>query len=248
MFNNFFENIVTWMPRLLEGAVMTIVTSIVIMAISCVLGLLYGIVRFQRIPVLMHVVVVYVEIFRGLPAIVVLFIFYFAFPAAGWTISDNPWIVGVVALSLTVAAYLSEVFRASLISVDKGQQDASTSVGLTRVQSYRYVIVPQALRIAVPTLGGYYIGLIKETSLLSFITVTELMRVANDINSATFLSFQIYILVGAMYIILGMIASRLVVALERRLDRDEKRPGRSGPRMPIELRPLGTPVTTIEER
>jgi His/Glu/Gln/Arg/opine family amino acid ABC transporter permease subunit len=221
--NSLFENGKTWAPQLLHGALLSVEITIVTMILSVIWGLLLGIARVAHIPVLHQLLIVYVEIFRGLPTIVILFVAYFGLPTVGFTISNNAPVVGVVALTLNLGAYLSEVFRAAILAVHPGQMRAAESIGMSRFQAYRKIVLPQALLIAVPTLGSFFVGLIKDTSLLSFISVRELLEVGNEINAATFQSFQIYFWVGVIYIILSLIASRVVLIVEKRLRPLERR-------------------------
>jgi His/Glu/Gln/Arg/opine family amino acid ABC transporter permease subunit len=220
MFSGFWANIQDWMPALLRGAWITLALTIVISTAGTFLGCLLAIVRIARIPVVNVLLVVYVEMFRGVPAIVLLFFVYFGLPAAGFQISTNAVVVGTLALSLQHAAYASEVFRAAILAVDPGQLRAASSLGMNTRQAYQKVILPQAFLIALPTLGGFAIAILKETSLLSFISVADLLKAGNDIVAATYLSFQVYALVGVMYIVMSLAASKLMLALELRLRHD----------------------------
>jgi polar amino acid transport system permease protein len=221
------DNGKTWAPQLLHGALLSVEITIVTMILAVVWGLLLGILRVAHIPVVHQILIVYVEIFRGLPTIVILFVAYFGLPSVGFTISPYAPVVGVIALTLNLGAYLSEVFRAAILAIDPGQMRAAESIGMSRFQAYRKVVLPQALLVAVPTLGSFFVGLIKDTSLLSFISVRELLEVGNEINAATFQSFQIYFYVGLIYIALSIIASRLVLIIEARLRPLERRTKRN---------------------
>jgi polar amino acid transport system permease protein len=207
----------SWLPRLLEGTELTVLATILIMAIASVLGLIIALIRIAHIPVVHQIIIIYVEIFRGLPTIVILFLAYFGFPSMGINVSSDPVVVGIIGLSVNLSAYLSEVFRAAITAIDPGQMEAALSVGMSPIQSYGRIVLPQALLVAVPTLGSFLIGLLKDTSLLSFISVTELLKTGNDIVATTFLAFQVYILVGVIYVILSLVSSRLVLWVERRL-------------------------------
>ena len=211
------HNWASWLPQLLEGAELTVLATIFTMITASVLGLALALIRIAHIPVVHQIIIAYVEIFRGLPTIVILFLAYFGLPSVGIGLSGNPVIVGIIALSVNLSAYLSEVFRAAISAIDPGQMEAALSVGISPTQSYGRIVLPQALLIAVPSLGSFLIGLLKDTSLLSFISVTELMKSGNDIVATTFLAFQVYILVGIMYVILSLVSSRLVLWVERRL-------------------------------
>jgi polar amino acid transport system permease protein len=223
MLETLAQELQDWGPRLLAGASITVFVTIVTMALGTTWGLVLALLRIARIPVLYQLIVVYVEILRGLPTIVVLFIVFFGLPSAGINLSDNAIVIGIFGLTLSLGAYLSEVFRAAILAVDPGQMEAAISIGMSRSQAYRKVVLPQAFVIAVPTLGSFGIGLLKDTSLLAFISVGELLRVGNDIVAATFLSFHVYFFVGLMYVILSLIASRIVLIVERRLRPLEKR-------------------------
>jgi His/Glu/Gln/Arg/opine family amino acid ABC transporter permease subunit len=211
------HNWVSWLPRLLEGAELTVLATILTMAFASILGLVIALIRIAHVPIVHQIIIIYVEIFRGLPTIVILFLAYFGLPSMGINISSNPVIVGIAGLSVNLSAYLSEVFRAAISAIDSGQMEAALSVGISPIQSYGRIVLPQALLIAVPSLGSFLIGLLKDTSLLSFISVTELMKTGNDIVATTFLAFQVYILVGIMYVILSVVSSRIVLWVERRL-------------------------------
>lgn len=237
------QDIQDWGPLLLTGAETTVIVTIITMALGTAWGLLLALVRIAHVPVLHQLLVAYVEILRGLPTIVILFIVFFGLPAAGITISDNAIVVGIFGLTLSLGAYLSEVFRAAILAVDPGQMEAAISVGMSRREGYQRIVLPQALIIAVPTLGSFSIGLLKDTSLLAFISVGELMRVGNNIVAATFRSFEVYFLVGAMYVILSLTASRLVLIVERRLRPLEERYTRKDisdfrSELPPDIRPI----------
>jgi His/Glu/Gln/Arg/opine family amino acid ABC transporter permease subunit len=189
-----------WAPQLLHGALLSVEITVITMILSVIWGLLLGIARIAKIPVLHQLLIVYVEIFRGLPTIVILFVAYFGLPTLGFTISSS--------------------------AMDPGQMKAAESLGMSRLQGYCRIVLPQALLVAVPTLGSFFVGLIKDTSLLSFISVRELLEVGNEINAATFQSFQVYFYVGLIYIVLSLIASRLVLFTESRLRPMDRRRSR----------------------
>ena len=211
------HNWASWLPRLVEGAEITVIATILTMAMGSALGLVIALIRIAHIPIVHQLIIVYVEIFRGLPTIVILFLAYFGLPSMGINLSSDPVVVGIIGLSVNLSAYLSEVFRAAISAIDPGQMEAALSIGMSHIQSYARIVLPQALLVAVPSLGSFFIGLLKDTSLLSFISVTELMKTGNDIVATTFLAFQVYILVGIVYVILSLVSSRLVLWIEHRL-------------------------------
>ncbi len=123
----------------------------------------------------------------------------------------------MLGLSLNLGAYLSEVFRAAILSIDSGQRAAGLSIGMSKVMVYRRVILPQAFRIAIPTIGGYFISLLKDSSLVSFIAVNELLRNGTIVIANTFRSMEVYMMVAIIYFAMSFIASRLVRGIERHL-------------------------------
>jgi His/Glu/Gln/Arg/opine family amino acid ABC transporter permease subunit len=208
----FFDLVPTYLPLLLKGALVTVELSVVSMAIAIVLGLLVALGRISRSRFLRLPLSLYVELMRNIPLVVQLLVIYFTLPQIG--IRFPPFAAGVVGLSLNLSAYLSEVFRAAIISITKGQREAAISIGMSPLQTYVRIILPQALLIAVPTVGGYFISLLKDCALVSFISVNELLRTGTIIINATFRSMEIYILVAAIYFVMSFIAARLVQALE----------------------------------
>jgi His/Glu/Gln/Arg/opine family amino acid ABC transporter permease subunit len=217
----YFSDLAAWSPLILKGMITTVAVSIVCMILGSALGLIVALLRLVHYPkplqVIQFVLYGYVEVFRGLPIIVTLFIVYFGLPSIGLSISADPIIAGIFALSLTLGAYLSEVFRAAILSVDLGQMEAARSVGMSKRQALQRIVVPQALLVAVPTLGGYFISLLKDTSLLGFISVFDLMRAGVIIVSTTFQPFEIYLTIGAIYLALSLISSWIASRLERSL-------------------------------
>lgn len=225
---SYFQNLVDWAPQLFKGVQVTLLVTIVSTALAILAGLLIAIARIWAserggpFRIIGFVLRAYVETLRGLPIIVTLFIIYFGLPTVGLTLSSNALIAGIIGLSLALAAYLAEVFRAAILSVESGQMEAAIAYGMKRSDAYLRIVIPQALVVAVPTLGGYFISTLKDSSLLGFISVVELMRTAIDLVSVTFLAFQIYLTIGAVYLVLSLVASWVVAHIERRLRPLEK--------------------------
>ena len=208
----FFELLPKYLPFLLEGAVVTLQLSVISMVAGIAIGLLCALGAMSNQPLVRWGVAIYVEIMRNVPLLVVLLVIYFSLPQVG--ISLPGFAAGVVGLSLNVGAYLSEVFRASFGSVDKGEKEAALSLGMSRPTAFLRVTLPQALRIAVPTVGGFFIALLKDSSLVSFIAVTELMRQGTILISNTFRSMEIYFMVAMVYFVMSFVAARLVRRVE----------------------------------
>jgi polar amino acid transport system permease protein len=202
-----------YLPRLLEGAAVTIQLSVISMVFATALGLLVALGRMGRSRILRGILNSYVEVFRDVPLIVQLLVIYFSLPSIG--ISLPAFWAGVLGLSLNLAAYMSEMFRASILSIDAGQREAGLSIGMSEAAVYRRIILPQAFRVALPTMGGYFIALLKDCSLVSFIAVSELLRQGSMIIASTFKSMEVYLLVAMIYFVMSFAASRLVKLVER---------------------------------
>ena len=211
------ELVVDNAPLLFEALIVTVVLGVVSFSIGSTLGLVIALIRVSRLRVLKALVVTYVSIFLGTPMLVQILLIYFGLPQFG--IRLDPISSGVLALSLNVAAYQSENFRAGLLGVDRGQHEAAYSIGMKYWQSMRRIIFPQALRIALPPIGTRFIALMKDTSLVSVITVTELTRTAERIGSATFKYLEMYVAVAIIYWMINFFLSMGQNVLERRLAR-----------------------------
>jgi len=159
----------------------------------------------------------YTWLFRGTPLLVQMFVIYYGLPSVG--IEFTPVTAGILALSLNSGAYLSESLRGAILSIHKGQWSASYSLGMGYGQTLRYVILPQALRIAVPSMSNTLISLIKDTSLVSVITMTELMLSTKEVIATTFRPLPLYLAAAAIYWILSLAFEQLQRFAEQRLNR-----------------------------
>jgi His/Glu/Gln/Arg/opine family amino acid ABC transporter permease subunit len=211
----FFVLIPRHFPYLLEGAVVTLELSIISMVCAVLIGLAAGLGRLSGKRWIDWPLLAYVEIWRDVPLIVQLFVIYFTLPEIGIRLPGF-W-AGVLGLSLNLGAYMSEVFRSTIQAVDEGQRAAGLSIGMSRTMIYRRIVLPQAFRLAIPTIGGYFISLLKESSLVSFIAVNELLRHGTIVISNTFRSMEIYMMVAIIYFVISFVAARLVRRLENLL-------------------------------
>lgn len=214
--NEFFLTLVPrYLPFLLKGALVTLELSLISMSAAIIVGLGVALGRLSKHRLLDWLLRIYVEIWRDVPLVVQLLAIYFTLPQIG--LSLPAFWAGVLGLSLNLGAYLSEVFRAAIQSVDTGQREAGLMIGMSEPMIYGRVILPQAFRVALPTVGGYFISLLKDSSLVSFIAVNELLRNGTIVIADTFLSMQIYMMVAAVYFAMSFVASRCVRWLERRV-------------------------------
>ncbi len=188
-------------PFLLQGAMYTVLFAAVSMVLGLILGFSVAVVRVTKVPVVSQIAAVYVSAFRGTPLLVQIFVLYYGLPSVG--IEFTPVTAGILALTLNVAAYLSESMRGAILGIDKGQWEAGLSVGLTWGQTLWNIITPQALRLAVPSLSNSLISLIKDTSLISVITVTELMLATKEVIAETFQPLPLYLAAAGIYWLLS---------------------------------------------
>ncbi len=203
------------MPVLLQGTVLTIKFALMSMVFGLAIGIIVAIMGIGKVRVLRAIARAYVSVMRGTPLLVQIFVIYYGLPGIGISLDPTP--AGVLTLSLNVGAYLSESMRGALEGMPRGQWLAAYSLGLSYWQTLRYVIAPQALRIAVPSLGNSLISLIKDTSLVSVITVTELLRSAQEVIASTYQPLPLYLACAAIYWVLSTGLSALQRRIEKRL-------------------------------
>ena len=215
MYSFFTEFVPEHLVYLLEGAGVTLELTFSSMFLAIVIGLVSAILVIAGGPIVKRFVQAYVSVCRGVPLIVILLFIYFTLPEVGVRLAAF-W-AAVVGLSFNLGAYLSEVFRAAILAVDAGQTQAGLALGMKRIVIYRKIILPQAAVIAVPTVGGYFISLLKDCSLVSFISVDELLRHGTYIISATFRTMETYFMVGGIYYAMSMVAARAIRMLETHL-------------------------------
>jgi ectoine/hydroxyectoine ABC transporter permease protein EhuD len=205
------------LPYLLVGAMTTIELTIVSMALALVAGLALALMRLSRSPLLRSLSGAYIEIIRGTPLLVQLFIIYYGLPQYG--IRLEAFTAGVIGLSINYSAYLAEVYRAGILAIDKGQWEAGGSIGLSRAALLQHVIVPQAARIVLPPVGNYFISMLKDSALVSTISIVELMRAAQLRVAITFRAMDIYLVTALIYLLMSYPCSVLIRYFERRVSR-----------------------------
>jgi len=210
-----FELIQRALPILLMGAGVTIEITAFSVAIGFFIGLFVGIARISQFKILQIMAAVYADCIRGTPLLVQIFLIYFALPMAiGQRV--EPFIAAVVACGINSGAYVSEIFRAGIQAIDVGQMEAGRSLGLTWWQTMRFIILPQAFKNILPPLGNEFIAMLKDSSLVSVIGFEELTRRGQLIIAQTYGSFEIWMTVAVLYLIMTMAISRIVAFLEKR--------------------------------
>ena len=219
-----FKYSVIWesVPVLLGGVQLTVVITLIGLVAGFILGTGAGFCKISRNFLLQKIAGAYIETIRGTPLIVQVMFLYFGLPLAlGMRIP--PLTAGIVAIAVNAGAYIAEIVRGAVQSIDVGQYEAGRSIGLTRAQTMRYVIWPQAFKRMIPPLGNQFIISLKDTSLLVVIGVGELTRQGQEIIATNFRSFEVWLTVAVMYLVLTMSISRALAIVEKRLA-DRKRP------------------------
>ncbi|NMC85541.1 MAG: amino acid ABC transporter permease [Anaerolineaceae bacterium] len=207
-------------------------TTVSLTLISFVLvlfvGLLIALMRISKSKILRGISTVFVEIIRGIPLMVQLIFWYFAFPSVIQGIGDslqiaslsdfktNAIAMAILGLTICYSAYMSEVIRAGIQSISKGQMEAARSLGMTYFQAMRYVVLPQAIRVILPPVGNEFITLLKDSSLVSVVAVADLTRRGREFMAANFQPIQTWAMVALLYLVLTLLAGRVVAWLERR--------------------------------
>jgi aspartate/glutamate/glutamine transport system permease protein len=199
----------------LQGFANTLKASVLALIGSLVIGIIIAIFRIAPIRPLNWIGTVYVEFIRNIPLILIVFVFFVGFPAIG--IRFNSFTAGTLGLMVYTAAFIAEVIRSGILAVPKGQMEAARSSGLTYLQTMRYIILPQAVKIVIPPLGNQFINLVKNSSVLGVIAGLDLMYFGDLISSETFVTFDVYIFVALFYLVLTIPLSLGVGYLEQRL-------------------------------
>ena len=210
------------MPLLLTGAAVTVQITALSVLLGIIIGLFVGIARISTYRIIHLIAAVYVDFLRGTPLLVQIFLVYFALPVVTGQRID-PFIAAIAACSINSSAYVAEIFRAGIQSIDAGQMEAGRSLGMSWLQTMRYIIVPQAARRVIPPLGYEFIALLKDSSLVSVIGFEELTRRGQLIIARTYASLEIWLCVAIIYLVMTVSISRLVAWLERRYKIDDQR-------------------------
>jgi polar amino acid transport system permease protein len=209
----------TWqiLPELARAAVITIEATLLGFALAAILGLVFAILRMSRNPWIANPITGFIEFVRGTPVLIQIFFMFYVLPQFGITMPAL--LTGVLALGLHYATYCSEVYRAGLENIPRGQWEASIALNLTPYRTFKDVIIPQAIPPIAPALGNYFIAMFKETPLLSAIAVVELMQTAKILGSFSFRYLEPMTLVGVFFLAMSLIASALNQQVERWLRR-----------------------------
>jgi polar amino acid transport system permease protein len=211
-----------------DGLAITVELTVISFVFIVIVGLIGGLGRIAKNPVIHFISTLYVEVIRGIPLLVQLIWWYFAAPVAIQKLGElihfdamanyraNPIFLAVVGLVVCYGAYMAEIFRAGIQSIPKGQMEASRSLGMSYMQSMTHVILPQAIRVVLPPVGNEFIMLLKDTSLVSVVAVADLTRRGREFMAAHFNPLEVWTLIALIYLILTLIATRFISWLEKR--------------------------------
>ena len=222
-------------PKLLEYLPVTLEIAVISMAVSLLLGLVLAVIRIRKIPVLRQLAAAFISVIRGTPVIVQLYVTYFGIPIFLKVLNQRygtefaidgvaPVAYAIVALGFNQSAFNAEIIRASLESVDRGQMEAASALGMTWFQSLRRIILPEAVVVALPSLGNAFIGLIKGTSLAFVCAVVEMTAEGKILGGRTYRYFEVYLSLAIIYWVITFILERILAFTENRIRIPEEAP------------------------
>lgn len=214
--------------KMLEYVPITLFLAVTSMLLACILGLISATVQLKEIPILKQIATVYLLIGRAVPTMVMLYLVYFGLPVLLMAFTEKtgintgyqhvpPMVFAIVGLTFHTGAYLSEIFRAAILSVEKGQMEAALSIGMTWFQGLHRIVFRQAAVFAMPMLGNQFLGLIKSTSIVFTITVIELLGGAKIACAENYRYLETYLVVAIMYWIISIVFEKLFLLAERKL-------------------------------
>lgn len=206
-------------PLLLEGFLVTLKASLISLVLSAIVGVLMGVLQSSRNKFVKALANIYVEFFRNIPLLVIVMFFYVVVPMFGIDVSGFK--AGVIGLTLYTSAFMADNVRAGINSIDKGQYEAGLSQGMTWGQVMWYIILPQALRVALPSLGNQFINLVKNSSTLSYVAGLDIMYYGDLIAQETFNTLETYVIVGLFYLLITVPLTFLTKRLEKNLANSE---------------------------
>lgn len=210
------EFIKNTVPILLKGSVMTVELTVITLILGTVLGILLALLKLAKNVGLRSISSFYTWIFRGTPLLLQLFFFYYGLPFIGLKLT--PFEAAVIGLSLNCAAYMAEIIRGGIQSIDKGQFEAAKALGFSYVETMKKIILPQTFKVIIPPVGNEFIAILKDTSLVSTIAMVELMRSAQQIYASSFKPIEVFSVAAVFYLILTTIFTTVFGFFEKKLE------------------------------
>ncbi|NOY07339.1 MAG: amino acid ABC transporter permease [Spirochaetes bacterium] len=211
-----YRRIIAFLP---DGILRTFEVTVLSIFFAFFIGLITGLGRISRIKIINRIATIYVEVIRGIPLLVQIFYIYYAL---GRFLKIPDIASAVIAMAVCYGAYLGEIFRAGIQSIPKGQMEAALALGMSRSQALRRIILPQTIRLVLPPVGNEFIALLKDSSLVSILAVSDLLRRGREFASRTFDYFETYTMVALIYLVITLFLSRLVAIMEERLQKGER--------------------------
>ncbi|MFN2304534.1 MAG: amino acid ABC transporter permease [Anaerolineales bacterium] len=217
-----------------DGLLVTVGVTLTAFILTLLLGLFAALGRLSKIKVINWITTIYVEVARGIPLLVQLLFWYFAFPSIIQSFGRlihyrpferfiaNPFLMAILGLTFCYAAYMSEIYRAGIQSIPKGQNEAARSLGMSHGQAMRYIILPQAIRVILPPVGNEFISLLKDSSLVSVVAVADMTRRGREFMAANFIPVETWMMIALIYLIMTLISARVVAWIERKTQTEER--------------------------
>lgn len=211
-----------------DGIWVSVTTTVISFLLVLVVGLIIGLGRLSKNKAINGISTVYVEVIRGIPLLVQLLFWYFAFPSVVQSIGNmlnfeplknylaNPVGMAIMGLTFCYAAYMAEIYRAGIQSIPKGQMEAARSLGMSHIESMRYVVLPQAVRIILPPVGNEFISLLKDSSLVSVVAVADITRRGREFMAANFIPLETWVMVALIYLTMTLFSARIVTFIEHK--------------------------------
>jgi polar amino acid transport system permease protein len=217
---NFFSTAILFAPKFIPGVIATLGLSFFSILLGMVFGLITVLLKLSRKKALMRITDIYITIVRGTPLLLQLIFIFYVLPTIG--IELDRFTSAIIGLAFHNGAYISEIFRGSIESIHYGQMEAARSLGMTKLQAMKRVILPQAFKRSVPALGNQFIIAVKDSSLASVITITEIILLARQFSAATFKTFPILFVAGCYYLIITMGLTKVLSIIELKLKVNER--------------------------
>ncbi|NPV56813.1 MAG: amino acid ABC transporter permease [Anaerolineae bacterium] len=211
-----------------DGIWVTITTTVLSFIMVLLFGLVAALGRLSKVKAINGLATIYIEVIRGIPLLVQLLFWYFAFPSVVRGLGEllniealknylaNPLVMAVLGMTFCYSAYMSEIYRAGIQSIAKGQMEAARSLGMSYFQAMRYIILPQAVRVILPPVGNEFISLLKDSSLVSVVAVADMTRRGREFMAANFIPVQTWVMIALLYLVMTLFSARVVTWIERK--------------------------------
>ncbi len=209
------SNIKSILPMLLQGSILTLILTVLSIVFGSIIGVVVAMTKLSGNKIIYSIGNFYTWVFRGTPLLLQLFVFYYGFPAVN--IELTAFQAAVIGLSLNAGAYMAEIIRGGILAIDKGQFEASKALGFTYSQTMKQIVLPQAFRVVIPPVGNQFISMIKDTSLVSSLTLAELLRNAQDLGSSSGNPWPPYIVAAILYLLMTTVFTSIFGVVEKKL-------------------------------